>query len=90
MEELKSIWNKKTAAITKKLVIDCRIAAIRPSKYLGNDTMIVTVRLDTGDVEDITVLHKPELKVGDAVLTVTYWSKDSKFGEKPSKTISNL
>jgi len=90
MEKLKSIWNKKSSSIDEKVVIDCRIAAIKPSKYLDKDTMILTIKLDTGEVESITVASNPELKVGDAVLTVTFWNKDSKFGAKPSKTISNL
>ena len=89
-EKLKSIWNKKSSSIDDKMVIDCRIAAIKPSRFMDNDTLVVTIKLDTGEIEDITVLKDPNLKVGDAILTVTFWNKNSKFGEKPSKTISNL
>lgn len=90
MEKLKSIWNKKSSMIDEKIVIDCRIAAIRPSRYMDNDTLMLTIKLDTGEIEEISVLKDPELKVGDAILTVTFWNETSKFGKGSSKTISNL
>jgi hypothetical protein len=90
-EKLKSIWNKKASTIDEIVVEDCRIASIgRQREYMGNMVVDITIKLDNGEVQKITTAPNPNLKVGPAILTVTFWNKESKFGTKPSKSISNL
>lgn len=81
--------NKKSSAIEDRIGGTCIILSVQQKEYEGYKVTHVVFTDQDGDLHERSC-YNPDLKAGSATFVDTLWSKESKFGDKPTIRFTNI